>query len=144
MRRGRASRRYPVLTGLVDFGHPSAPIPVVPDPELMAAVQFIVEGGHRLRGAIRPSGNKNAALPIVAAALLTDQPVELDNVPRIADIETLCELLRSVGASVDWTERHALRIHAREVRAASLDPVLCAKIRASILLAGPSSRDAGR
>jgi UDP-N-acetylglucosamine 1-carboxyvinyltransferase len=103
----------------------------------MSAVQFIVEGGHRLSGAIRPSGNKNAALPIVAAALLTEQPVELDNVPRIADIETLCDLLRSVGASVDWTERHSLRIHAREVRAASLDARLCAKIRASILLAGP-------
>jgi UDP-N-acetylglucosamine 1-carboxyvinyltransferase len=103
----------------------------------MSAVQFIVEGGHRLSGAIRPSGNKNAALPIVAAALLTDQPVELDNVPRIADIETLCDLLRSVGATVDWTARHSLRIHARQVHAASLDPALCAKIRASILLAGP-------
>jgi UDP-N-acetylglucosamine 1-carboxyvinyltransferase len=103
----------------------------------MSAVQFIVEGGHRLSGAIRPSGNKNAALPIVAAALLTEQPVELDNVPRIADIETLCDLLRSVGATVEWTDRHSLRIHAREVRAASLDPRLCAKIRASILLAGP-------
>jgi UDP-N-acetylglucosamine 1-carboxyvinyltransferase len=103
----------------------------------MSAVQFIVEGGHRLSGAIRPSGNKNAALPIVAAALLTEEPVELDNVPRIADIETLCDLLRSVGATVDWTDRHSLRIHAREVRAASLDPRLCAKIRASILLAGP-------
>ena len=103
----------------------------------MSAVQFIVEGGHRLHGTIRPSGNKNAALPIVAAALLTDQPVELHNVPRIADIEILLDLLRSVGASVDWTAAHALRIHAREVRAANLDPRLCAKIRASILLAGP-------
>jgi UDP-N-acetylglucosamine 1-carboxyvinyltransferase len=103
----------------------------------MSAVQFIVEGGRRLSGAIRPSGNKNAALPIVAASLLTDQPVELDNVPRIADIETLCDLLRSVGATVDWTARHSLRIHAREVHAASLDAKLCAKIRASILLAGP-------
>jgi UDP-N-acetylglucosamine 1-carboxyvinyltransferase len=103
----------------------------------MSAVQFIVEGGHRLEGSIRPSGNKNAALPIVAAALLTDQPVELTNVPRIADIETLLDLLRSVGARVDWTGEHALRIHAAEVRAASLDPILCARIRASILLAGP-------
>jgi UDP-N-acetylglucosamine 1-carboxyvinyltransferase len=103
----------------------------------MPAVQFIVEGGHRLHGTIQPSGNKNAALPIVAAALLTDQPVELQNVPRIADIETLLDLLRSVGATVEWTSAHALRIHAREVRAADLDPRLCAKIRASILLAGP-------
>jgi UDP-N-acetylglucosamine 1-carboxyvinyltransferase len=103
----------------------------------MSAVQFIVEGGHRLHGTIQPSGNKNAALPIVAAALLTDQPVELQNVPRIADIETLLDLLRSVGATVEWTAAHALLIPAREVRAANLDPRLCAKIRASILLAGP-------
>lgn len=103
----------------------------------MRTVQFLVEGGHRLEGTIRPSGNKNAALPIVAAALLTDQPVTLDNVPRIADIETLVELVRSVGAEAAWTGRHALTIHARDVQAASLDPTLCARIRASILLAGP-------
>lgn len=103
----------------------------------MSAVQFIVEGGQRLSGTIRPAGNKNAALPIVAAALLTDQPVELANVPRIRDIETLVELVRTTGAECVWTAPNALRIHAREVRAASLDPVLCARIRASILLAAP-------
>ena len=57
----------------------------------MAATQFIVEGGHRLLGTIRPAGNKNAALPIIAASLLTDQPVTLKNVPRIRDVETLVE-----------------------------------------------------
>jgi UDP-N-acetylglucosamine 1-carboxyvinyltransferase len=101
------------------------------------SVQFMVEGGRKLSGTVRPSGNKNAALPIVAAALLTDQPVELSNVPRINDLETLVDLLRSVGASVEWSGPHELKIHAREVRAASLDPRLCARIRASILLAGP-------
>jgi UDP-N-acetylglucosamine 1-carboxyvinyltransferase len=101
------------------------------------AVQFTVEGGHPLAGTIRPSGNKNAALPIIAAALLTDEPVHLDNVPRIADVETLVDLVQSVGASAEWTARNALTIHAKEVRAASLDPKLCARIRASILLAGP-------
>jgi len=97
----------------------------------------LVEGGHPLAGTIRPSGNKNAALPIIAAALLTDEPVHLDNVPRIADVETLVDLVQSVGASTEWTARNALTIHAKEVRAASLDPKLCARIRASILLAGP-------
>jgi len=58
-------------------------------PARMPAIQYIVEGGHRLSGTIRPAGNKNAALPIVAAALITDQPVLLENVPRIRDIETL-------------------------------------------------------
>lgn len=100
-------------------------------------VQFIVEGGQRLSGTIRPAGNKNAALPIVAAALLTDQPVVLSNVPRIRDIETLVELIRTTGTECVWTGENVLRIHARQVRASDLDPVLCARIRASILLAAP-------
>ena len=103
----------------------------------MAAVQYIVEGGHRLSGTIRPSGNKNAALPIIAASLLTEHPVKLDNVPRIRDTETLVELVRSVGASAEWTGQNSLSIHAKSVRPADLDPELCRKIRASILLAGP-------
>ncbi len=101
------------------------------------AVQFIVEGGTRLNGTIRPSGNKNAALPIVCAALLTDEPVFLDNVPRIRDIETLVELVGTVGAEIEWTGRNSLRIHAKELRATDLDRQLCARIRASILLAAP-------
>jgi UDP-N-acetylglucosamine 1-carboxyvinyltransferase len=103
----------------------------------MSALQFIVEGGHRLSGTIRPSGNKNAALPIVAAALLTDRPVTLENVPRIRDIETLVQLVRSLGVRLDWTDRNTLAIHAETVRVADLDRELCKKIRASILLAGP-------
>ena len=103
----------------------------------MAPIQYIVEGGHRLKGAIEPSGNKNAALPIIAAALLTEHPVTLDNVPRIRDTETLVELIRSVGASAEWRGRNRLAIHAKEIRAADLDPDLCIRIRASILLAGP-------
>src|SRR5437588_11010563 len=74
----------------------------------MPAVQYIVEGGNTLSGSIRPSGNKNAALPIVAAALLSEKPVYLDNVPRIRDLETLVELIRSVGAGIEWTGRNAL------------------------------------
>jgi UDP-N-acetylglucosamine 1-carboxyvinyltransferase len=103
----------------------------------MSAVQFVVEGGQRLSGSIRPAGNKNAALPIVAAALLTDQPVQLLNVPRIRDIETLVELVRTTGAACEWTGTNALRIHAQSVTASALDPLLCARIRASILLAAP-------
>src|SRR5919199_5691417 len=100
-------------------------------------MQFVVEGGHPLAGSICPSGNKNAALPIVAASLLTDQPVTLKNVPRIRDVETLVELVRTLGVCAEWTSRNTLNIHAREVKAAALDPELCARIRASILLAGP-------
>jgi UDP-N-acetylglucosamine 1-carboxyvinyltransferase len=100
-------------------------------------MQFVVEGSRPLSGSIRPAGNKNAALPIIAAALLTEHPVRLENVPRIRDVETLVELVQSLGVHIEWTDRNALAIHAKEVRATALDPELCARIRASILLAGP-------
>ncbi len=103
----------------------------------MSGLHYIVEGGAPLSGSIRPSGNKNAALPIIAAALLTDQPVALENVPRIRDVETLVELVRSLGVRADWTARNTLELHAARVQASALDPELCARIRASILLAGP-------
>jgi UDP-N-acetylglucosamine 1-carboxyvinyltransferase len=103
----------------------------------MKNTQFIVEGGRGLAGTIEPAGNKNAALPIMAAALLTAHRVTLDNVPRIRDTETMVELIRSVGASAEWRQRNTLEIHAKAVRAADLDPLLCGRIRASILLAGP-------
>ncbi|WP_417588357.1 UDP-N-acetylglucosamine 1-carboxyvinyltransferase [Pararhodobacter oceanensis] len=106
-------------------------------PQAHERIQYIVEGGHRLSGTITPSGNKNAALPIVAAALLTDQRVELRNVPRIRDIEALVELIQSVGAEARWLGRNELEIRAANLRPADLDPDLCARIRASILLAGP-------
>src|ERR1700732_5208787 len=108
-----------------------------PGTEPVPSIQYIVEGGHRLKGTIEPSGNKNAALPIIAAALLTEHPVTLENVPRIRDTETLVELIRSVGASAEWRQRNTLATHAKTIRGADLDPVLCARIRASILLAGP-------
>jgi UDP-N-acetylglucosamine 1-carboxyvinyltransferase len=100
-------------------------------------MQYVVQGGARLSGRIRPSGNKNAALPIVAAALLCPEPVYLENVPRIKDVETLVELLQSVGAKAEWTSRNALTIHAKSISAEKLDPERCRKIRASILLAAP-------
>lgn len=103
----------------------------------MAPIQYVVEGGHTLSGSIEPTGNKNAALPIIAAALLTAEPVVLDNVPRIRDTETLVDLVRSVGAEATWDANNRLRIHAATIRTDVLDPTLCAKIRASILLAGP-------
>ena len=103
----------------------------------MGALQYIVEGGRRLSGTIRPSGNKNAALPIVAASLLSEHPIILENVPRIRDVEVLVELVKSVGASVEWKQRNTLHIHAKTVKSAELDPELCRRIRASILLAAP-------
>src|SRR5918912_2610161 len=95
-------------------------------------MQFVVEGGHPLAGSICPSGNKNAALPIIAASLLSDQPVALENVPRIRDVETLVELVQSLGAQAEWRGRNELAIHAARLEATTLDPALCSKIRASI------------
>jgi len=103
----------------------------------MSAIKYVVEGGQSLAGTIEPAGNKNAALPIIAAALLTRERVVLQNVPRIRDTETLVELVRSVGAHADWLGTNTLEIQAKDIRAEELDPSLCAAIRASILLAGP-------
>jgi len=103
----------------------------------MNAVQYVVEGRRSLHGTIRPAGNKNAALPIVAAALLSPRPVHLTNVPRIRDMETLVELIRSVGASAEWKGQNELTIDARSLNSATLEQSLCARIRASILLASP-------
>lgn len=99
--------------------------------------RFLVRGGRPLSGTIRPAGNKNAALPIIAASLLADGPVDLTNVPRIRDVEALLAIVQDLGAAVDWTSEHTVRIDPRGVQDRPLDPGLCAKIRASILLAGP-------
>jgi UDP-N-acetylglucosamine 1-carboxyvinyltransferase len=99
--------------------------------------KFVVEGGRRLKGSIRPAGNKNAALPMVAAALLTDEEVILENVPDIRDVRTLLDLVRSLGAEVEWRGANEVRIRAREISKGQLDPSAAARIRASILLAGP-------
>jgi UDP-N-acetylglucosamine 1-carboxyvinyltransferase len=96
-----------------------------------------------LSGTIHPSGNKNAALPIIAAALLTEHPVVLENVPRIRDVETLVELVKTLGVDVRWAERNTLNMHARNLEQAHLDPDLCRRIRASILLAAPMLVRAG-
>jgi UDP-N-acetylglucosamine 1-carboxyvinyltransferase len=99
--------------------------------------RFLVRGGRPLHGTIRPAGNKNAALPILAATVLADGPVDLDNIPRIRDVDTMLALLADLGADVAWTGANAVRVDTRAVRPKPLDPALCARIRASILLAGP-------
>ena len=100
-------------------------------------LRFQVLGGRPLNGTIRPAGNKNAALPALTATLLADGPVTLHNVPRIRDVETMIALLVDLGAQVDWHGTNTLRVDARAARPKALDPALCARIRASILLAGP-------
>src|SRR5215217_4606466 len=98
---------------------------------------FVIEGGRPLNGRVRAAGNKNGALPILAACALTADPVTLKNLPRIRDVETMIELLADLGADVEWHGANELRVHAGEIRKTNLDEDLCSRIRASILLAGP-------
>jgi UDP-N-acetylglucosamine 1-carboxyvinyltransferase len=100
------------------------------------AESFVIEGGRPLSGTVRANGNKNGALPILAGCLLTDEPVQLSNVPRIRDVETMLTLLRSLGAEADWTGDNEVRVHAQEV-SNEVDADLASRIRASFLLAGP-------
>jgi len=100
-------------------------------------LSYVVEGGHRLSGSIRPTGNKNAALPALAAAMLSEEPVVLQNVPRIRDVETLLEILASLGAEVRWSGASEVTVNAGKVTQGRPDPRLAERIRASILLAGP-------
>jgi UDP-N-acetylglucosamine 1-carboxyvinyltransferase len=99
--------------------------------------KFVIQGGVPLRGEMTPAGNKNAALPLLAATLLTEEPVVLSNVPDIRDVQAMCALLESVGVKIESLENNSIRIQAKNVRPADLDPDLCRGIRASILLAGP-------
>jgi len=99
--------------------------------------RFLVRGGRPLAGTIRPAGNKNAALPAIAATLLADGPVELGNMPRIRDVETMLALVADLGATVEWTGANVVRVDASGAIPKPLNPDLCTRIRASILLAGP-------
>src|SRR5580765_1213041 len=105
---------------------------------------FRVTGGRPLSGTIRPAGNKNAALPILAATLLADGPCRIDNVPRIRDVETLLALLQFLGATVQWQGPNTVEIDTSRAEPKPLDPQLCKEIRASILLAGPMLARFGR
>jgi UDP-N-acetylglucosamine 1-carboxyvinyltransferase len=105
--------------------------------------KFVIEGGVPLHGEVVPAGNKNAALPLLAAALLTDEPVVLRNIPQIEDTHVMRELIESLGAQVEDLDASSWRVVARDVRPAELTPDLCRRIRASILVAGPLSARIG-
>src|SRR5881227_3785653 len=109
-----------------------------------AAASFVITGGRPLNGTIRAAGNKNGALPILAACLLTDEPVRLTNVPHIRDVETMVELIGDLGADTEWTAPNEIRVHAAELSSHELDPTLASQIRASFLLAGPLLARSGR
>lgn len=99
--------------------------------------RLLIEGGYPVAGTLIPSGNKNSALPLLAACVLTDEPVTLRNMPDIGDISTMAEILVDIGADVEQQDAHTWRVHARNVRTNELNPNLFSRIRGSITLAGP-------
>jgi UDP-N-acetylglucosamine 1-carboxyvinyltransferase len=105
---------------------------------------FVIEGGTPLSGRVSAAGNKNGALPILAATLLASEPVTLRNVPRIRDVETMVALLADIGADVEWTGPNEIRVDASSAHKTELDAELCSRIRASFLLAGPLLARFGR
>src|SRR6266850_3618261 len=99
--------------------------------------RFIVEGGTPLRGEIRPAGNKNAALPLIAASLLTDEPVTLHNVPRIRDVRGMVDIVAALGGKVEELDPGTVRITAAGVKTTEVPQSLAGEIRTSLLFAGP-------
>src|SRR5919201_5165906 len=99
--------------------------------------RFIVEGGTPSHGSITPAGNKNEALPLIAAALLTDEPVTLHNLPKIRDVQIMLEIASALGAAVDQIDAHTARITAKDIRTDEVPAALAKEIRPALLFAAP-------
>lgn len=106
--------------------------------------KFLIEGGHTLRGEVTVSGNKNAALKLLPACLMTDEPVILHNVPIIRDVENTILIMRDLGVELEPLGGGSWRIHAAQVNKSALDPELAGKTRASFVFAGPMLARVGR
>ena len=100
-------------------------------------VEYVIEGSHPLQGRIQPCGNKNAALPCLAATLLTDKPVVLKNIPDLEDVKVMLEILRSVGSKIEKLDDHGYRITTNDIKSVEVPQKLARDVRASILFAGP-------
>src|SRR4051812_28612961 len=134
---GRVSPRraeFELQMGFGTLARPLEPPESAVDPRME---KFIIEGGYPLSGTMVPAGNKNAALPALAACLLTDEEVVLRNIPRIRDVEAMCQLLERLGVKVDWREDNVVAVRADEVASTEVDAEWSERIRASFLLAGP-------
>jgi UDP-N-acetylglucosamine 1-carboxyvinyltransferase len=118
------------------FGTLAEPLEA-PDRVAQRMDKFVIEGGYPLSGTIVPAGNKNAALPALAACLLTEEEVVLRGIPRIRDVAAMLELLRRLGVKVDWTDENTVSLRADQVSTTEVDEECADRIRASFLLAGP-------
>src|SRR3954468_23228188 len=116
----------------VTLAQPRGQSPAVPIME-----KLLIEGGVPLSGTIVPAGNKNAALPLLACSLLTDEEVILHNVPRIRDVEAMLQLLAALGVKTAWLDDNTVSLQADKVTSTDVDASLAERIRASFLAAGP-------
>src|SRR5436305_4010719 len=105
---------------------------------------LLIEGGHRLSGTVEVEGNKNAALPLLAACLLTTEECVLTNVPRIGDVEVMARLLLDLGAEVEGIGSTTLRVRCPAITKDEPDPTLVGRLRGSVLLLGPLLARRGR
>jgi len=111
----------------------------------IAMETFVIDGGTPLSGTVVPAGNKNGALPILAASVLTSEEVVIANVPRISDVDSMLTLLEGIGVAVSWTGANEVTLCAKDVSGeAELDRACAERIRASFLLAGPLLARFGR
>src|SRR4051795_2164411 len=141
LRRDQASSRESLTDMAVRLAEP--PKPPLAAPVLME--KFVIDGGVPLRGTFVPAGNKNGALPCLAACALTPGEVVVRNVPRIRDVEAMLDLLEALGATVEWRGDHEVAVCAAGITAeAVVDTPLAERIRASFLLAGPLLARFGR
>jgi UDP-N-acetylglucosamine 1-carboxyvinyltransferase len=106
--------------------------------------EYAIEGGFPLKGRIKASGNKNSALPCLAATLLTDKPVVLSNLPEIEDVHVMIEILKVLGSSVEKIGHNEYRLQTLDIKREEIPPHLSQKIRASVLFAGPMLARKGR
>src|SRR3954452_8732216 len=134
LRRDQASSRESLTDMAVRLAEP--PNPPLAAPVLME--KFVIDGGVPLRGTVVPAGNKNGALPILAASVLTTEEVVVRNVPRIRDVEAMLRVLRGIGVTVEWRDENEVCLCAAAVDPEShIDREHATRIRASFLLAGP-------
>ena len=113
-------------------------------PSAFLMEKFVIEGGQPLSGTIVPAGNKNAALPALAACLLTEEEVVLRNIPRIRDVEAMISLLTGLGVRADWRDDNVVALCAADVSVTEADADIANRIRASFLVAGPLLARFGR
>ena len=106
--------------------------------------EYLIDGGIPLNGTVKASGNKNAALPCIAAALLTDEPVILRNIPNIEDVQVMLEVYAALGGQVEALEPNAYRLSLGNIKSSEIPGEQAKKIRASILFAGPLLARTGR